>query len=85
MIASNCHEVMTPLNRPTLREIPLSAVTLERGHVIVTMSPGQWDALLASAYAQGFTLLELDANERPTRAYRLCTCGLCVPSSSNNN
>jgi hypothetical protein len=71
--------------RPPLREIPLTEVSIDAGQVLITMSEGQWDGLLAAAYAQGYTLLELDANERPVRAYRLCACGLCVPSSPNNN
>lgn len=36
----------------------------------VTMSVGQWDALLQAAYDSGFTLLELDRREKPIRAYR---------------
>ena len=42
------------------------------------MSTGQWDALLAEAYRRGHTLLELDDNERPVAAYRLCQCDLCA-------
>jgi hypothetical protein len=34
------------------------------------MSEGQWDALLSAAYAQGCILLELDADERPVRAFQ---------------
>jgi len=34
------------------------------------MGIGQWDALLARAYEDGWTLLELDENEVPVRAYR---------------
>jgi hypothetical protein len=30
--------------------------------------------LLAEAYRRGHTLLELDDNERPIAAYRLCQC-----------
>jgi hypothetical protein len=40
------------------------------GTLIITMSEGQWDALLAASYAQGWILLELDENETPVRAYR---------------
>jgi len=36
----------------------------------MTLSPGQWDALLQSAYEMGYTLIEVDADERPTKAYR---------------
>ena len=35
-----------------------------------TMSEGQWDHLLAAAYNHGATLLEVDLNEIPVRAYR---------------
>jgi hypothetical protein len=51
-----------------LRPIPLSEA-MSHGRVI-TMSVGQWDALLAAAYERGWTLLELDSNQRPIRAYR---------------
>jgi hypothetical protein len=40
------------------------------GARIITMAEGQWDAMLAAAYEQGWILLELDANEVPVRAYR---------------
>ncbi len=36
----------------------------------ITMSPGQWDGILASAYDNGFTLLVIDKNEKPVKAYR---------------
>ena len=41
--------------------------------LMITMSSGQWDALLAAAYEQGWILLELDDDERPVRAYRKCS------------
>jgi hypothetical protein len=40
------------------------------GVIYVTMAPGQWDALLATAYTEGCVLLELDELERPVRAYQ---------------
>lgn len=40
------------------------------GQRVMTMSVGQWDALLAAAYERGWILLELDAKERPVRAYQ---------------
>ena len=64
--------------RPAARDLkpfPL-AVALEAlvggvpGTLVVTMSEGQWDGLLAAAYADGWILLELDDNEVPVRAYR---------------
>ncbi len=66
------------MNRPPLHPIPLDAVTFAPGTITLTMSIGQWDALLAEAYRRGHTLLELDADERPVAAYRLCHCDLCV-------
>ena len=68
------------MNRPPLHAIPLDAVTFEPGTITLTMSVGQWDALLAEAYRRGHTLLELDEAERPIAAYRLCKCGICEPS-----
>ena len=57
--------------RRDLRPIALDdAVPPRPGTVTVTMSIGQWDALLAAAYEHGYTLLELDADEVPVRAYR---------------
>jgi hypothetical protein len=65
------------MTRPTLNRIELSDVRIEAGNVIITMSPGQWDALLAEGYRRGYTLLELDDNENPAVAYRLCRCDIC--------
>jgi hypothetical protein len=58
------------MKRPTLNEIPLDGGTLLKRGVIVTMSIGQWDKLLAATYDGGATLLELDDNEIPIKAYR---------------
>jgi hypothetical protein len=57
------------MKRPVLNEIPLEGGILNKG-VILTMSVGQWDGLLAAAYDHGAVLLELDDNEMPVRAYR---------------
>jgi hypothetical protein len=35
----------------------------------MTMSIGQWDALLQGGYDVGFVLLELDDDEQPIAAY----------------
>lgn len=51
-----------------LRRVPLSEAW--SGGRVITMSVGQWDALLSAAYERGWTLLELDERERPVRAYR---------------
>ena len=66
------------MTRPTLHPIPLADVTFAPGSVTITMSVGQWDNLLAEAYRRGHTLLELDADEKPVAAYRLCSCDLCA-------
>ena len=57
------------MKRPVLNETPLGGIMLKPS-VIVTMSIDQWDGLLAAAYDRGATLLELDDNETPIRAYR---------------
>ena len=69
---------LTRMKRPPFHPIPLADVTFTRGSLTFTMSQGQWDALLAAAYERGATLLELDVNERPVAAYRLCQCDLCA-------
>lgn len=56
--------------RPNLKEIPLSNVTFSAGTIIITMSEGQWDALLDEGYKRGHILLELDAGEAAVRAYK---------------
>jgi len=68
------------MKRPHLHEIPLSEVKLLPGSLMFTMSIGQWDALLDAGYKQGAILLELDANEQPAAAYRLCSCVICAPA-----
>jgi len=61
------------MNRPELNEIKLSS-TFDWPKIIITMSEGQWDCLLQSAYEQGYTLLELNEDEQPIRAYRRPKC-----------
>lgn len=64
---------MKTQRRPQLAEVPLSSVWPPRpgaGLCYVTMSPGQWDRTLQDAYAMGYILIEVDAKERPRRAYR---------------
>jgi len=61
------------MKKPVLHEIPLEkakAGILSGGGLFVTMSPGQWDALLQAAYDKGATLLEIGDNELPVKAYR---------------
>ena len=58
---------------PDLHQVPLAEVLplgSVRGALYVTMTRGQWDALLAAAYAEGSVLLEVDEAELPVRAYR---------------
>lgn len=60
-----------PIHRD-LRPLPLGdLLPLGRpGQRVMTMGEGQWDGILSAAYEQGWTLLELDEDERPVRAYR---------------
>ena len=68
------------LKRPHLCVIPLAEALPPRpGTVSATMSPKQWDALLAEIYEAGGTLIELNHRERPVRAYRRL-----VTSRANN-
>jgi hypothetical protein len=56
-----------------LNSVPLADVLplgVKPGLLYVTMAAGQWDLLLAAAYDEGCVLLEVDASERPVRAYR---------------
>lgn len=54
-----------------LRPLPLADVLpLRPGALVITMAEGQWDKTLAHAYEQGWILLEVDAQERPVRAFR---------------
>jgi hypothetical protein len=57
------------MKRPVLNEAPLGGIMMKPS-VIVTMSVGQWDGLLAAAYDRGAVLLELDDDETPIKAYR---------------
>lgn len=58
-------------DRPHLDPLPLAAALPIRPRTCyVTMSVGQWDALLAEAYRVGYVLLELDDEERPIVAYK---------------
>jgi hypothetical protein len=62
---------MTQRTYRDLHPMPLSkALPIRPGTCTITMSEGQWDGLLAAAYADGWTLLEVDDRERPIRAYR---------------
>jgi hypothetical protein len=54
-----------------LHPIPLrEVVPLRPGTRVMTMVPGEWNALLAAAYERGWTLVEVDDDDRPVRAYR---------------
>ena len=54
-----------------LHPVPLEDVIPPReGLRYITMAEGQWDALLATAYQDGWVLLELDTKERPVAAYQ---------------
>ena len=62
------------MKRPPLHEVSLDEVmtSLLNGKpaVNITMSTGQWDAFLQSAYDAGHNLIELDSNEIPIHAYK---------------
>ena len=63
------------MNRPELNEIPLDdALAFWSGRTYMTMSVGQWDALLQLVYDDDWILLELDPDETPVRAYRKPRC-----------
>lgn len=61
-----------------LRPFPLAEALralsgVQPGALVITMGEGQWDAMLSTAYAAGWILLELDERERPVQAYRKAT------------
>jgi|APIni6443716594_1056825.scaffolds.fasta_scaffold453496_2 hypothetical protein len=58
------------MKRPVLNEIPLDGAAILKRGLTVTMSIGQWDKLLEAAYVGRATLLELDDDETPIRAFR---------------
>ena len=47
----------------------MAEVQIGHGSRIITLSPGQWDAMLDEAYRRGWTLLEIE-DELPVRVYR---------------
>lgn len=58
------------LHEKNLKEA-LTGMMTGSGGLFVTMSTGQWSALLDEAYRRGATLIELDDDERPVKAYQL--------------
>ncbi len=56
------------MKRPKLTEVSMNRIKESR--LVITMSPGQWDALLDEGYNRGALLLEIDENEQPVKAYR---------------
>lgn len=59
------------MKRPDLRTIPLNLSLLRKPGVLsITMSRGQWDALLEEMYARGHILVELDDDESPVAMYQ---------------
>lgn len=50
--------------RPALHEIPLP-VELKPGAAFMTIDEGAWDMLIKAAYERGWTLLEMDEDEKP--------------------
>jgi hypothetical protein len=61
------------MTRPKLNEIPIPADPFKPGTLSITVSPGQWNALIKAFYDRGHLLLEIEVvngEERITRAYR---------------
>ncbi len=56
------------MKQPILIEIPLPEI--RPGGAYITMSKGQWDALLAAAYEARWFLLEVDDREMVVKAYQ---------------
>jgi hypothetical protein len=56
-------------HRPTLRRF-LRTGSLPRGVLSCTLSPGQWDELLALAYDRGGVLIEVDTADRVLATFR---------------
>lgn len=54
--------------RPDLNKAPLP--DFNSPGCSITMNVGQWDLLLDEAYKMGWTLIEMDDNEKPVAAYR---------------
>jgi hypothetical protein len=60
------------MNRPELRSVAIPNLFLkpEPGTRYITMSPGQWDGVLQSAYDKGWTLVEIDGEGKPLQAFK---------------
>jgi phosphosulfolactate synthase (CoM biosynthesis protein A) len=62
------------MKRPVLNKVSLDDVMNGllggKPSATVTMSQGQWDRFLQTAYDAGHNLIEVDDNEIPVRAYR---------------
>lgn len=56
------------MKRPILDQVELNKAKTCK--LIITMSSGQWDALLDEGYNRGALLLEIDQNEQPVRAFQ---------------
>lgn len=48
----------------------LAAIMSLRGHLVITMSPGQWDDLIAGGYDVGALLVEVGDDARVRRVYQ---------------
>ena len=67
-IIMQTHDCLRPKLNPIKSDLPS---ILKPGQVTLTMSVGQWDALLQANYEMGGVLLELDWDENPVSAYQL--------------
>lgn len=74
---------MTPSE---LREIPLTKPAFDGAPGLMSMGPSQQlNDLLLTAYSIGYILLQIDDNGRPVRAFRQCSCDLCVANRNATN
>lgn len=60
------------MKRPKLNEIPLQeALNTKSPQLMITMSENQWDMFLEEGYFKNnATLIEVDINEKPIKAYK---------------
>lgn len=61
------------MKRPRLDSTPIPRPFPKQGEQYITVSPGQWDALIQSSYESGWTLLEIESVngiERIARAFK---------------
>lgn len=61
------------MKRPKLNKIPLNLalhMMTQSRSISITMSVGQWDALLEASYHANWLLIEMNKNGNPVAAYQ---------------